>query len=511
MTVGHPASRPRPATALVDADAERGRARATSSCIAAALGGTAAGAGRRVPDHRPGASSCSCTACAAGRWSRCCPRPTAARSTTSCAGRRAAGRRHAIAVAAWCAAAVLAKFVAAAPLLVVLVAGAGVVSVLARAGDRRRGGRGRWPRRFSSRLAVPWFAAPDRRCTGRGSGTHVRRARGHARRRLRRPHPPAAVVVLPAPSSPRPLPDDVAVRRGRRRCSLAWRARTGRSRRRVLVALWFVVPIVLFSLAASKLVHYVYPALPALAVIGGQAFGAAGGAGRGRERAGADAPAGAMAGAVAVAAVLALGRGRVARPRGHRRRARERAHRGPGAPAGGGRGRGLVAPRPAARGGGRARRRPRRLRGRPRVRPRAGARRACAAVRSAPSSSACPRTPEATQRRIRVVVGRPLRRDERYYFGRVGWREPRARRGAPDAPRARPRARRARRPRLRALPGPGPAHGGLAAGDAGLDAVRCLSRPRPGRPAARPFPARAPPATERSHRIDGEHLQWRSA
>jgi 4-amino-4-deoxy-L-arabinose transferase-like glycosyltransferase len=41
----------------------------------------------------------------------------------------------------------------------------------------------------------------------------------------------------------------------------------------LLLALWLIVPIALFSAASSKLVHYAYPALPALGIVGGQAFG----------------------------------------------------------------------------------------------------------------------------------------------------------------------------------------------------------------------------------------------
>ena len=190
----------------------------------------------------------------------------------------------------------------------------------------------------------------------------------------------------------------------------------------LLLALWLLLPVALFSLASSKLVHYVYPALPALAVLGGQAMGAAARLiGDVRARAPLPPRARVVAGAIAVAALAVAAVVAIAGPMQlaagplHARTA------GPVRPlvvavAGGlallGWRRAAVAALAVALAASEVGREHGRALERVRVRHRPlGALVACVAAHS------------EVPRQIRVSVGRPLYRDERYYFARVGWRE----------------------------------------------------------------------------------------
>lgn len=327
-------------------------------------------------------------------------------------------RRHVAGVAGWCAAAVLVKTVSAVPLLAILLLAAGMApSWRARAVTDRRS----WGIVAALFVAVtaPWFLLQAAR---HGAVVWHSMFVEHVVTRVTAAVDPTHLQpwwfysALVADTLKMTWPYIVvgAVVLGIRRQT--WPAA-------ILMAAWAVVPILLFSLAASKLGHYVYPALPALAVIGGQAFGAAvrvvGDVRRvspvsRRVRA---ALALLVLGALALAIAVAL-QGRVsvalgpldvrtaspARPllaavagmlviAGRRRAAL-----------------GLLAVALAFsevdREYGRAldhaavRRRP------------LGGLVECIGAHSG-----------GEERRIRVSVGRPLFRDERYYFGRVGWRE----------------------------------------------------------------------------------------
>ena len=183
-----------------------------------------------------------------------------------------AGRRHAIVTGLWCAIAVLAKFVGAAPLFVLLAAGAASAPPWrARAvADARV-----WAKSAALFVAVamPWFLFQAARLGLEAAGATFF---GHVVTRVGAYLDP--VHLQPWWFYPLIVYETLHVTwpyfvGGL--LALAWRARTRPQPEATLVALWLVVPVVLFSFATSKLAHYIYPALPAVAVIGGQVFGAA--------------------------------------------------------------------------------------------------------------------------------------------------------------------------------------------------------------------------------------------
>lgn len=327
-----------------------------------------------------------------------------------------AGRGHATAVGAWGAAAILAKTFAAIPLFaVLLLAGAVVPAWRARAAADARP----WWRSalLCAGLVAPWFLFE----LGR-QGPAV----WHS---MFVEHVVTRVTASVDPAHLQPwwfYPAFVAGTLGRGWPYVLGGAIVLAARREtrpaaVLLGLWLVVPVLLFSLAASKLPHYVYPALPALAVVGGQVFGAVARAigdvrrreplpPRARWAAAVAAALGlALAAAVVVSGPLRADLGplsaRTARPErplavaaagilavlGRRRAAAAVLALG-------------LAASEVDREYGRALETARVAR-----RPLGGLV-DCIAVRS------------GGERRIRVAVARPLFRDERYYFARVGWR-----------------------------------------------------------------------------------------
>jgi 4-amino-4-deoxy-L-arabinose transferase-like glycosyltransferase len=181
------------------------------------------------------------------------------------------GKRHAYAVAGWVAAAILAKFVAAAPLLVILLAALVIVPPWR---ARARADARTWSlaAALCALLVVPWFAYQT---AVHGTwfwkiilGVHVI---ARAASFLDPAH------VKPWWYYPTFIVDDlrgvwVYVAAGA--LAMAWQARARKDPSAALVALWLVVPVAMFSLSTSKLGHYMHPATPALAVAGGQAFGA---------------------------------------------------------------------------------------------------------------------------------------------------------------------------------------------------------------------------------------------
>jgi 4-amino-4-deoxy-L-arabinose transferase-like glycosyltransferase len=180
------------------------------------------------------------------------------------------GRRaHALAVACFLAAGILAKFVAAVPLVLVLL-----LAVALQPSWRRRAvaDRRAWVAAIAlcAALSVPWFAYLTVR-HGHAIWEFMLGLHVFAR---------VASYVDPAHVQPwwyylhflaRGLPDSWGYLAAGG-LALAWRAWKGRAPGAALVALWAAVPVLLFSLSTSKLGHYVFPAVPALAVIAGQAF-----------------------------------------------------------------------------------------------------------------------------------------------------------------------------------------------------------------------------------------------
>jgi 4-amino-4-deoxy-L-arabinose transferase-like glycosyltransferase len=331
-------------------------------------------------------------------------------------------RRDAFLVAAWCAAAALAKTVVVIPLAAVLVLATGLVPEWRARAIAERGTWGRAAALFAG-LALPWFALQlllhgarfghsmfiehvVTRVTAAVDPTHLQPwwfYLDFVGRAAARGWPYLVVGAVAMAVSPRLRPAGV------------------------LLALWLILPVALFSMAASKLVHYVYPALLALAVLGGQAFGAAARLiGDVRARAPLPPRARLVTGAIAVialavAAVVAIV-GPMQMDAGplHARTA------GPVRPlvvaaAAGlallGRRRAAVAALAGALALSEVGREHGRALERVRVRHRPlGAFVACVAAHS------------EVPRQVRVSVGRPLFRDERYYLARVGWRD-----WAPDA------------------------------------------------------------------------------
>ena len=331
-------------------------------------------------------------------------------------------RRHAFAVAGWCAAAVLAKTVVVVPLIAVLVLAAALVRPWRERGiaDART-----WMRATALLVALsaPWFLVQlalhgaafwnsmfvehvVTRVTAAVDPTHlqpwwfyldyVARSLGATW-----PYTLAGVIVLAATPRLRPAG--------------------------LLLALWLVLPVALFSLAASKLLHYVYPAMPALAVVGGQAFGfAARLIGDVAERdplppRGRIAVIAVVAIALLLAIVVAVAgpmqldagplQARTAKP------IRPLVIALAGALALAGRRRGAIAAVVLALAASEVVREQGRAVERARVVTRPlGALVECVAAHS------------EVPRQMRVSVTRPLYRDERYYFARVGWRD-----WAPDA------------------------------------------------------------------------------
>jgi len=329
-----------------------------------------------------------------------------------------AGWRHVVVVAAWCAAAVLAKTVGAVPLFVILLAGpAFVPSWRARAvADVRPWGKAA---ALFVAVTVPWFVL---QFVQHGPAVWHSMFVEHVATRVTAFVDPAHVQpwwfypAFVAGTLTMTWPYVVAGA-----VALAWRARTRPAA--VLVALWFVVPIVLFSLAASKLAHYVYPALPALAVIGGQAFGAAVDLVGDMRRVAPVCRRARMAlamlvtGALTLALVVAL-RGRVDVALGPLNVRTASPARPALAAAAGvlvlfGRRRAAVGVLGVALAASEVNREYGRALEHAAVRRQPlGAFVACLSAHSG-----------GDQRRIRVSIGRPLWRDERYYFGRIGWRE----------------------------------------------------------------------------------------
>jgi 4-amino-4-deoxy-L-arabinose transferase-like glycosyltransferase len=176
--------------------------------------------------------------------------------------------REAYAVAAWCAVAALAKTVVVAPLLAILALGVALVPAWrARVVAERRA----WTRAAAlfAALAVPWFVL---QLLLHGAAFWRLVFVDHLIARVQSAVDPAHLQ-----------PWNFYLAYLGRIVAATWpylvlglAALLADARRRpaaLLLALWLAVPIALFSLASSKLVHYAYPALPPLGIIGGQSFG----------------------------------------------------------------------------------------------------------------------------------------------------------------------------------------------------------------------------------------------